>query len=541
MTRTASRIAFPMAFWVLIAAPLVAAGPRPARADNPKVAVKVQDVPLGEALKKLTEATGIPIDLSAGHLAAERVTFDWSSATLGRALRDLCARFNLQPNRNGSRYMLYLTGGAPAGKPVGVVQKNGVHLSVRSASVNENRHVNFAGAGASYSNSSLNLQVAAEIPNGDGDTVAGLDNVVARDDQGNTLQSPNQSGSHYGGYSNQFPDEWVGSLHLGSPHPKAKKLQWVEGDLMVYKHVKQHRAEIPLPLPARSFRREVGSLLIVASRFQVIPKAEDEGDEADLPGPRFARQNQDFGHSVRIRVFTPVGARFSSRAGGWGLPPVAVGESGKTYPGSTFRGGGSSSDGQWQVSDTTWIFPGMAENPVKLVWEIVEKSEPVKLFSFRMSDIPLPDAAVVVPRVAGPAPAPRPAARPEAEHPFYQKGGGTLVGSVAVANQPVQQGVVQLGLAARTATGWGPIRWTEVVIGPDGKVRLEEIRPGAYRVLRKYRGDAAVRPGGHWQSYEVRVQVAAGKEHALPVLRWNAGPAPATSGAGAKPAPRKKK
>ncbi len=541
MTRSASRIPYPLASGAILSAALFAAGSGPARADNPKIALKIQDAPLSEALKKLGEASGIPLDLSAGHLASERVTFDWSNATLGRALRDLCARFNLQPNRNGGRYMLYLTGGAPAGKPVGVVQKSGVQLSVRSVSVNENRHVNFAGPGASYSNSSLNLQVAAEIPNGDGDTVAGLDNVLARDDQGNVLQAPNQNGGYYGGYSNQFPDEWVGGLHLGSPHSKARKLVSVEGDLMVYKHVKQHRAEIPLPLPGKSFRREVGPMLIVASRFQVIPKAEEEGDEADLPGPRFAHQAQDFGPSVRIRVFSPVGARFSSRAGGWGLPPIAVGESGKSYPGSTFRGGGSSSDGQWQVSDTTWIFPGMAEKPVKLVWEIVEKSEPVKLFSFRMSDIPLPEASLVVPRAGGPAPAPRPAAPPEAEHPFYQKGGGTLVGSVAVADKPIPQGVVQLGLAARTATGWGPVRWTEAMIGPDGKVRLEEIRPGTYRVLRKYRGDTPVRPGGHWQGYEVRVQVVAGKEQALPVLRWSAGPAPAAGGTGSKPAPARKK
>ena len=81
--------------WTLL--PL--AGMGAAQAENPKISLKVVDMPTGEVIKKLSEAVGQPIELSAGHLAPEKVTFDWSSATLGRALRDLCNKHNLQPNK----------------------------------------------------------------------------------------------------------------------------------------------------------------------------------------------------------------------------------------------------------------------------------------------------------------------------------------------------------------------------------------------------------------------------------------------------------
>lgn len=533
------------ALWPLLGAVLPLAWMGPAYADNPKISLKIQDMPASEVVKKLSEATGQPIELSANTLAMEKMTFDWSSATLGRALRDLCTKLNLQPNKKpGGGYMLYVTGAPPApAKPVGLAEKNGVKLSVRSLSLYESRYVNFAGPGNSFSSSNLNLQIGAELADGDGETVAGIENINGKDDLGNVLASPNQGGASYGGYSNQLPDEWLGSVTLGAPSPKARKIQWIEGDLMVYKGVKHYKAEIPVPLTAKSVRREAGSMLIVASRFQVLPKGEDEGDEADLPGPKgFNGNQQDFGPSVRVRTYTPVGARFSARNGGYGTPPVAVGESGRTYTGNTFRGGGTSSDGQWQVSDTTWIFPGMAEKPVKLVWEIVEKSDPVKLFSFRMSDIPLPDPPVAV-KPGGavrPAAPGNPAAPAEMPHPFYQKGGGTLVGAVALGSENVREGTLEIGLAARTAAGWGPVRWTEVVVGPDGTARLEEIKPGEYRIVRRYRGTAST-TGGSWSGTELRLKIPAGKNVALPVLRWSA--KPATVPAGGKPtvlpAPRK--
>jgi hypothetical protein len=223
------------------------------------------------------------------------------------------------------------------------------------------------------------------------------------------------------------------------------------------------------------------------------------------------------------------------------MPPFALGASGKSYPGSTFRGGSSSSDGQWMVYDTTWCFPGLEEQPTKLVWELLEKTRPEKLFSFRMVDIPLPQAGPFIPR-RNPGPRP-PATGPQGpKHPHYEEGGGVLVSSIEVAGKPAPAGSLQLGLAAQSGPDWGPVRWTDVEVTAAGVARLEDVKPGRYRLLRVYRPKdrAAAPPGeGRWLNGEVVVEVVAGKETALAALQWKVQSRKPATAAPAKAAPRK--
>jgi hypothetical protein len=520
---------------------------RPARGDNPRVSLKVENATLEDAASALAQAAGVTLEvnlpkfppgaaLPPGAPSTEKVTFDWTNSSLARAMRQLCEKFNLRPARRPGGYQLHPTFQPPGVEPkrVGLVEKSGVRLFARSINVYDSRGVNFVDANNAWGgNARVNLTLGAEMGDGDGEAVAGIENVTARDDQGNFLVNDQQQAFHYVDNAAPFPDEWHGSVNLPGPHPKAKKLAWVEGDFVVFRSVRPVRVEIPLPLKEKSVRAQAGELIIAASRYRVIPKAEPENDEADLPGPRFGAQPAASGPIVRVRVFVPIGTRYSSRAGGWGMPPFAVGASGKSYPAQTFHGGSSGSDGQWTVFDTTWMFPGMEEEPVKLVWDLVEKTRPEKLFSFRMADVPLPAPELFVARLQ---PAPRPSV-PAPSRPFYEQGGGTLVSRIEVAGKPASEGTLQIGLAAADGAGFGPVRWTETAVSPAGSALLEDVKPGRYRLLRVYRSRTPLPEPeeGRWVNGEAVIEILAGKETSPAVLRWVTQPAPPAARPAARP------
>lgn len=56
----------------------------------------------------------------------------------------------------------------------------------------------------------------------------------------------------------------------------------------------------------------------------------------------------------------------------------------------------------------------------------------------------------------------------------------------------------------------------------DGAARIEDLKPGTYRVLRVYRvnEEPRVRGGGRWEGAELRVTLSAGKETVAGPLRW---------------------
>src|SRR5262249_6410510 len=86
----------------------------PARAENPKVSLKVEGATAAEAAAALGQAARIPIELSLPPTTParererllERDTFDWRAATFAAALRQLCERYDLAPGRGPSGYLL---------------------------------------------------------------------------------------------------------------------------------------------------------------------------------------------------------------------------------------------------------------------------------------------------------------------------------------------------------------------------------------------------------------------------------------------------
>jgi hypothetical protein len=184
------------------------------------------------------------------------------------------------------------------------------------------------------------------------------------------------------------------------------------------------------------------------------------------------------------------------------------------------------------------MFPGMEEPPVKVTWNLIAKERPERLFSFRMTDIPLPEPGVFVPRRTVPPRIVRSGPAPP-NRPFYEAGGGTLVTRVQIGGKPAGEGTLQLGLAPKEGSGWGPTRWLDMDVAGDGIGRLADVKPGTYRVLRVFRPrqvpktDGVVR--GRWLGGEVDVVVAAGKESGGPVLQWVTLPDPVKKPAAGPP------
>lgn len=517
---------------------LAAVVSRPAAAANPKLKLKLQDVSVAEAVKQLSEASGVSVTLhdppgqqGGGNAARDqKLSFDWNGVTFANALRQVCEKYLMQPNRGPVGYVLYPSFQAPAGAPakrVGLVEKNGTKIWLRAVSLNDYRRADFLN-GNNNGSGNLNMEVMAELGDGDAATIAGISNVSGRDDQGTILSFDNPQSLNGSYNSAMFPDEWMGNVNLPSPHSKAKKLQWIEGDVMGYRGLKSFRVEVPVPITTKYVRKDAGDMTIVVSRFRSAGTAVPAGDDDDVEGlPKQPFTVQQGGASVRVRVYTPQqGSRVGSvqGSGSWTVQPYLIGTSGKIYQSNRVQSTGWG-DQQFSVSDSVFVFPGLQDEPAKLVWDLVERPEPIKLFTFRMTDIPLPEPNTPLPR----QPNTRPGA-PVVTHPFFERGGGTLVSKVQIAGGNAL-GTLQVGLAARAAAGWGPTRWFEVAVEENGEIRLEDIKPGSYRLQRVFRpreGEAGPK-GGVWANEDLTVSFTAAKTATVAPLRWSLKPLPASA------------
>jgi hypothetical protein len=528
--------AFPKLLVAGLALGLVGA---PAATENPRVSIKVENASAADAAAALSRASGIRLELS-GAGGAERLTFDWTGVSFGRALRQLCEKVNVQPVWRLNGYVLESLSGAPpppVTKRVGLVEKNGARIYVRGAFVQDKRYRNFLGEAPDGDDSQLVVQMVSELTDGDAQTVAGVENVTAKDDLGNLLVTDENRGVH-GQAGSRYPDQWWGNAFLTLPHPKARKLQWLEGDLMVYRNVKPLRVEIALPVTEKSIRRQAGDWFIVVSKYQAEHRDPEDDDEGlpQLGGGGGQKQ----GPSMRVRVYYPQRQRVTWR-GGWGWHPYLVDTAGRAYA-PVQSGGSAAGDGQITMSDSFLVFPETAAPPAKVVWDLVDRTDPVRLFSFRMTDIPLPDPPAFVRRSAAPRPAT--AASVETDHPFYERAGGVLINRVQMGPEPAREGRLQVGLAERTEGGSGPLRWIDVEVGADGAARLEALRAGTYRLLRLYRPRSLPEgwdpAAGRWLNAEVTITVVPGKDVEPPALHWSREPLP-VPGQDARPSAQRRK
>jgi hypothetical protein len=507
-----------------------------ARAENPRISLKVENATFAEAAAALSKASGIPVEHWSARLPQglarrpeplleEKASFDWTNVPFAHALRQLCDHYNLQPVHGiGGGYTLNAAGAraAPPGKLVGLVEKNGMRLFARSIAVYENRsrRLDFLGGGPVFNGSAnLSLNLAGVFIGGDGDaeTIAGVENLTARDDLGNILESHTHLSPFDSPSDVLFPDEWGLNVTLPAAHPRARKLDWIEGDLMVYRTFRRHRLEFTPPITEGKTSQQVGQATVRLSHFE--------------PG-----NGENRGPSVEIRLDVPPGSdiRLDSRMGS---VPLLEGASGRIYRPSGSGGGGGGGVNGFQFH-TEGRFEPIGEPVAKVLFRLVEKAKPEKLLTFRMQDIPLPPEGVFAPL----GPAPRPVNPPAplrngpeegAERPYFQEGGGTLVSRIQVQGQPAGEGSLSFGVSQRSGGEWNTIRWFDVEVS-GGVARLPDLKPGTYRVLRVYRPKEApkVTSNGRWVDGEVVAEVTAGKEVSLPPLRWVAEPEARPAGAG---------
>ena len=502
---------------LLLSAALV----RSAGAANPKITLNLEAVTAREAVAALSKAAGIPIQfytpppgipLQPQPALEEKATFDWKAVPFAQALRQLAQKYHLTPQPiPGPAYILN-PGQVPqpaAVRRVGLAEKAGMRLFVRQLGVEYRRSVNFEGGQEFESPGSMNLTLGVEWESGDTAHLAGVANLVAKDDLGNLLFHDHFGPARVRGSSGTYPDEWSSWLSLPAPHPRAKKLLWLEGDLLIYKHYKPVRVEFPVE--EKGTTRQVGDATIELRRVEVRPA-----------NPNPAQIQGDPGQEVTVDagVFVPSGSQLSPTGGGLQFGLTLVGASGKGYSfGSGGGGGGGGAEGARYNLNYRFI---VQEPIVAVRFHLEEKSEPEKLLSFRLTNVPLPLEGVYVARKAMPRPTPAGSATPAPERPFQEAGGGTLTSRIEILGQPVAGGAVSVGLALKTGAEWSGIRWTEVETGTSGGIRLSDLKPGTYRVLRVYRpkDTPTVTGAGRWENGEVTVEVARGKETSMPSLRW---------------------
>lgn len=520
----------PILTWIGILSALGAAGS--VEAANPRVTLKLERVTCEQALEALNRVSGVsitlagvqrPADPARGRIAGpqavldEPASFEWTNAPLGKVVRELCARYQLRLQQFGSRFTV-MPGGAPRpaaappGKPRFLVEREGFRLYAVSVSSSSQRGLNLETGENRSTGESLTVAFKVEWPEGEPDALIGFDSVAARDDLGNVLNwrrpfallPPPQLGA-------LFPDEWQGTITLLDPQPRARKLAWLEGELLVYSVYRPVSLELPLE----------GATLPVVGK---LSRADVELVRVEQPPPD-AGFLQERGPTVITRVVAAVeeGNPFPDRS-----PQVQVdlvGASGKLYPSRSTNSSGVTRNGQ-AVQELRTEFPPVKEPIRRVIYRTVERREPRRLVSFRFENIPIPPSDILPPVVAAPAPL---GLKAPAYGPFSGEGGVDLQLRTELKGRAAPDGVLSVGLSRREAEGWSSVRWQETDVELGGLSRIRGLRPGKYRLLRSYRPRVAVDPGGdgRWEGGEVEFEVTPGKALTLPPLRWvSSRPAP---------------
>jgi hypothetical protein len=358
-----------------------------------------------------------------------------------------------------------------------------LRLFVDRMTISEVRTLQFR-TGESSANQTFTIELVAEGPTDEAvEAIFGFDTAVeAMDDTGRRLVSEVRNLNTGQGSRYPNPDQWRQYLSLPPPHPRAKKLAYLTGELLLYRRVKPARLEIPLPLAQKPFSAEVGGVRVTV--LEAVPRGGD--------------------FVARVTLAPAAGATGMGEEAQLQLRPLLVTASGRRY--RTSQVTAAPAGGDPTVSQQQVRFAHVREAAAKLVYDVTVKSMPDRRVRYRITDIPLPPLVAAQPAPAAGGPAAGPAGAAEGI-PFYHAGGGTLV--VRIQGAPAGA-AVSLGLARQEGAAWSGWRWAETNLGLDGTVRLGPLRPGTYRA--RY---TLTRPDGaivSSQSGAAPVRIVAGRE-----------------------------
>ena len=287
----------------------------------------------------------------------------------------------------------------------------------------------------------------------------------------------------------------------------------------------------------------VASLREIAGEFQVYPRAREAKLDWTLPAQLPATKELD-GYKVTLQSVKRTGeeARIVLQAEWPKSASITRLHADQPWGISAY----SPASGFLQLQRT--IPRQVTNTPQRVVWEytmdygnvkgavervsvqsLVRSGTP-RLVPFRLTRVALPNAVAAQQPAEPAAPAPT-----VADFPFLVVAkGGSLAGAVTRSGAPVGVGELRLGLSRREGDGWTAWRWLALKTDAQGRWALDALKPGQYRVRRRWAPLAADPEGarlaaalkaGRWTNSAAEITVGEGQRETLPNLDWQPGAA----------------
>ena len=162
-----------------------------------------------------------------------------------------------------------------------------------------------------------------------------------------------------------------------APASDASQIAWVTGELWAFEKYHVFEVEVPLPLSTSGFRSSIGDLTVELCRFE----------EGSRPSATYALPFPAC-HSLAARIYKPSGVHLSSPSQTGFVAPILIGESGQPYEADGLPG--DLCKAEEEMTEIQVAYTPREDRPTKILFQLVRKSNPEKLFSFRLTDIPLP-------------------------------------------------------------------------------------------------------------------------------------------------------
>ena len=378
--------------------------------NNPRISLDLKGVSALEAVAALSEAADIPVRLPLDSKLAkirgvggtppnllERAEFCWVEHTFAQAVRDLCERYQLLASQYvDGHYELFPWGerfSFAEAEPLVDFNQGGVRVYAESLNRSQERCARYmhtpAGSRAfSHSLSDLSglfVRIGCQVAGWDADRLALVRNWAAEDDTGQRLEQ--RSGfeekeswddlhwrvARFG----NLPDEWGTGTTLASPAPEATRLRELTGDLLAFQRFDYRTLEFRLPLDGAA-QRSVDGVHVEIKRFDIEAPEEPDNPDPELRGPVLC-----------ARLRKPEGVAVSSPGQIAFVRPLLIGASGRKY---AYRS--RYLDELWEprseMAKITTRFAASDDPPAKIVFELLIKSQPEKLLTFCLRDVPLP-------------------------------------------------------------------------------------------------------------------------------------------------------